>query len=80
MKTQSGRILVRNRRFLRHCNPASLCASVPNPGTSQHQKAPSNSHELTPDPLADQPAAQEPHRSDRPHRPPQRLIEDPAWP
>ena len=80
VKTRSGCILVRNRRFLRHRTPASLCTSVPNPGTSQHQKAPSNSHELTPDPLADQPAAQEPRRSDRPHRPPQRLIEDLAWP
>ena len=83
VKTRSGRILVHNRRFLRHRTPASLCASTPNPaqpGTSQHLKAPSNSHELTPEPLADQPAAQEPRRSDRPHRPPQRLVEDPAWP
>ena len=39
VKTQSGHILVYNRRFLRHRTPASLCASVGNPpwlDNSQH--------------------------------------------
>ena len=84
VKTQSGRILVRNRRFLRHRTPASVCASVPSPAQSdisQHPKeVPTNNHEKTPDSPASRPATQELPRSDRPRRPPQRLIEDPAWP
>lgn len=86
VKTQSGRILIRNRRFLRHRIPASLCASVRNPpqlNTSQHpSEAPTihTNNELSPHPLASQTPPQELRRSDRPHRPPQRLIEDPTWP
>ena len=80
IKTQGGRVLVRNRRFLRRRTPASLDASERNPhqlDVSLPHKEPNstgrNRHEPSQDQTADM------RRSDRPHRPPQRLIEDPTW-
>ena len=76
IKTQSGRVLVRNRRFLRRRSPAS-CA----PPTLT-QQLPLASQPATYSPSQDivtQPS-QLPRRSERPHRPPARLIEDPHWP
>lgn len=64
VKTLSGRVLVRNRRFLRR----RIAASIPT--ESQHQLA---SH-LTPTPQS--PTARRPIRL---RQPPKRLIEDPDW-
>ena len=77
VRTRSGRVLVRNRRFLRHRTPASCV-----PFTTR-QINPSGSPQPPP---ASQLPAQEapqppqlPRRSQRHHRAPVRLIEDPSW-
>ena len=75
IRTQSGRVLVRNRRFLQHRSPASCV-----PPTSTQQLLPA-SQSATHSPSQDtvtQPS-QPPPRSQRPHRAPARLIEDPNW-
>ena len=63
VKTQSGRVLVRNRRFLRNCSPLSVAA--PAEDTSTHIPAPSN--------------AIEPRRSARTKTAPNCLSKDPTW-
>ena len=76
VKTHSGRVFVRNRRFLRHRSQASLYSSN-TLQPPQHQNAilpPSLSHQ-EPDNL---PSSN--RHSDRPHKAPKRLIEDPHWP
>ena len=73
---QSGRVLVRNRHFLRHRSPASC-----GPPTLTQQLLPA-SQPATYSPLQDtvtQPS-QPPRHSQRAHRVPARLIEDPNWP
>jgi len=64
VKTHSGRVLVRNRRFLRKRNPVSV------PGGTQPPPA---------TPLAAPPMIQEPRRSTRTKRPPPYLHSDPVW-
>ena len=76
VKTQSGRILVRNRRFLRRRTPASL--QPPSLSHDRRTNAPHASPPTSPRPPSQPPA--EIRRSVRPHRPPARLIEDPSWP
>ena len=76
VKTQSGRILVRNRRFLRRRTPASL--QPPSLSHDRRTNAPHASPPTSPRPSSQPPA--EIRRSVRPHRPPARLIEDPSWP
>ena len=75
VRTQSGRVLVRNRRFLRHRTPASCAAYTP------QQIIPSNlpqdSHTPSHEPSQ---SAQQQRRSQRSRRAPARLIEDPTWP
>ena len=67
IKTHSGRVLVRNRRFIRKRSPISL--EGPPSGSLQ---TPANS--------APQPVHQpHPRRSSRTSRRPSRLVEDPAW-
>ena len=71
VKTQSGRVLVCNRRFLRHRTPASLQPhTLPReqPSTSQHTSPQPREHTT------------ETRHSTRTRRPPSRLIEDPNWP
>ena len=61
VKTQSGGILVRNRRFIRHRTPVSLCAPVGNPlrlDISQHPRetppTQADTQELSPRPTGPQ--------------------------
>ena len=83
VRTQSGRVLVRNRRFLRHRSPASCV-----PPTTAQQNPPTSYPNLPNRPATHTPSqetsfTQPPHqqrRSQRPHRAPLRLIEDPDWP
>jgi len=65
IKTASGRVLVRNRRFLRRRIPASIPPNVQQQLTPQHT--------ITPEPPS------RPRHSTRPRHPPKRLIEDPTW-
>ena len=82
IKTHSGRVLARNRRFLRLHIPASLNS----PGRAQPSSNMQPTFEsYTPQTTMSQsPAHQEPsshiRRSERPHKPTSRLIEDPQWP
>ena len=79
VKTHSGRVLVRNRRFLRRRIPASLqpLAPVCHPSTpNQHTSPPATS---TPLPASPESTIHTRH-SLRPRRPPLRLVEDPNWP
>ena len=79
VRTQSGRVLVRNRRFLRHRSPASCV-----PPTTAQQNPPTSYPNLPNRPATHTPSqetsfTQPPHqqrRSQRPHRAPLRLIED----
>ena len=68
VKTHSGRVLVRNRRYLRHRTPASLILSHPPVHCPSAEQPP----ELI-----------RPHntfrRLERPHKLTSRLIEDPQW-
>lgn len=64
VKTSSGRILVRNRRFLRRRTLVSLPAGTALPALPQ------------PPPHSPEPPAAEPRRSTRQRRAPQRLIEE----
>ena len=80
IKTQGGRVLVRNRRFLRRRTPASLDASERNPhqlDVSLPHEEPNSTGRNRQEPSQDQTA--DTSRSDRPHRPPKCLIEDPTW-
>ena len=76
VKTHSGRIFVRNRRFLRRRVPLSMPTSdyVPpdnhNSPPRQADPADTNNHSTT-TPL---------RRSTRPRKPNRRLIESPNWP
>ena len=63
VRTQSRRVLIRNRRFLRKRNPLSVAA--PAGATSTHVSVPSN--------------AIEPRRSARTKTAPNRLSKDPTW-
>ena len=71
VKTNGGRVLVRNRRFLRHRTPASLLLCTPehNAATIPSPPAPQVPGHLT-----------ETRHSQRPCKCPSRLIEDPSWP
>jgi len=77
IKIGSGRVLVRNRRFLRH---RTLTSCVPftaqqiNPARSSRSPPASQLPSLE----APQPPSQ-PRRSQRPRKPHTRLIEDPSW-
>jgi len=91
VKTRSGRVLVRNRKFLRLRTPASTITSAsgslqPNP-TLQSAETVQHSRCTQDPPREPQPPArqfqtppQDLRRSERASRPPQRLIEDPQWP
>ena len=79
IRTQSGRVLVQNKHFLRHRSPASCVPLAPsqqnlpaNPPNQPTTYAPSQETPV-------QPPHQQ-HRSQRPHRAPMHLIEDPSWP
>ena len=79
VKTHSGQVLVRNRRFLRHRTPASLqppTVSPQSPTTSQHA-SPQTLFSPSPQP---QEHTTTTRHSTRTRRPPSRLIEDPNWP
>ena len=71
IKTKTGRVLVRNRRFIRRRIPASLPRSNRNATSSQTQSA----HDQ-PLPSTSKPT---PRRSTRQRKPTQRLVEDPLW-
>ena len=72
VKTNGGRILVRNRRFLRHRVPASLQSRIPAPQTT-NTPSPQTASQPQEHPTATR-------HSQRPRKPPTRLIEDPSWP
>ena len=79
LMTHSGRVLVRNRRFLRHGTPALLqppTVSHQSPTTSQHT---SPQTLFTPSPQPQEHTTTTRH-STRTRRPPSRLIKDPNWP
>jgi len=88
VKTQSGHVLVRNRRFLRRRTPASIITSdnnKPQPASTPQSAEHLNNGQILPQDLQTpawhpQTPPQEPRRSERNRRPPQRLIEDPQWP
>ena len=67
VRTGSGRVLVRNRRFLRKRTPMSFYAPRDRPDQAQDQ-------------VQDPVAPQAPRRFRRQRRRPKRLIEDPDWP
>ena len=69
VKTHSGRVLVRNRRFLRHRLPTSLIPS----SSSTHLPT-------TEQPLGTTQPPNTIRRSERTPKPITRLIEDPHWP
>ena len=71
IKTETGRVLVRSRRFIRRRIPASLPRSNRNATSSQTQSA----HDQ-PLPSTSKPT---PRRSTRQRKPTQRLVEDPSW-
>ena len=80
VKTRSGRILVRNRRFLRRRTPASLLPpSLPQDGVTGHPQAQPLPPSQAPDDIQLSQPPNEVRRSTRPRRPPTRLIEDPLW-
>ena len=68
VKTASGRLLVRNRKFIRKRVPASLPIFENCFGTS------------SPDPCDSEPIATSNDRPRRSVRKPHRLVEDPTWP
>lgn len=72
VKTKGGRILVRNRRFLRHRVPASLQSRTPSPQATNTPPPPTSA------PPQEHPTAT--RHPQRPRKPPARLIEDPSWP
>lgn len=72
VKTKGGRILVHNRRFLRHRVPASLQSRTPSPQATNTPPPPTSA------PPQEHPTAT--RHPQRPHKPPARLIEDPSWP
>ena len=78
VRTQSGRVLVRNRRFLRKRTPLSICAP-----TGATQVLPEREQHIAPPPaLAPAPDQVAPRRSERPGRGTRqraRLIEDDTW-
>ena len=67
IKTQNGRVLVRNRRFLRKRNPLSIAAPA-----GAHVPT----HISTPTPLS---STMEPRKSSRVKTAPNRLSKDPTW-
>ena len=71
IKTLSGRVLVRNRRFLRHRTPASLLL----PASTCQPTTPTTSS-----PLILPESTTKIRHSQRARKPPMRLIEDPNWP
>ena len=71
IKTNTGRVLVRNRRIIQRRVPASLPRSNRNATSSQMQSA----HDQ-PLPSTSKPALR---RSTRERKPTQRLVEDPSW-
>lgn len=87
IKTHSGRVLVRNHRFLCHRTPATLHSphtAVRCPNTAQFPSSPRPLQEnQLPHTTSPTPAHQEPsnhiRRSERPHKPTRRLIEDTSW-
>ena len=73
VKTQSGRVLTRNRRFLRHRTAASLFPEPREPPVGPYQDAATLPSHATQD-------STQLRRSGRTHKPPSRLVEDPKWP
>ena len=84
IRTHSGRILVRNRRFLRRRVPISSTASATTPDFPNHDEQPPNQDEQLPNqeeqPVIIPQQIPAPRRSSRTHKPSQRLIEDANWP
>ena len=90
VKTRAGRVLIRNRRFLRCRSPASTITraggSMQPPTLTQPAgrvprfNIPHSSSPETPVQHQQTLPPQELRRSERTCRPPQRLIEDPQWP
>ena len=72
VKTASGNVLKRNRRFLRRRIPASIFQSETNMGTTQDQPLSCSSPPPSSQHL-------QPRRSTRVRGPPHRLIADPSW-
>ena len=94
IKTHSGRVLVRNRRFLRRRVPPSApnLTVIPPMNTSQEAEATSTNPQQNSPPRSLMNTSQDaeaaattpqqslpPRRSLRTRNPPKRLIEDPSW-
>jgi len=90
VKTHVGHVLVRNRQFLQCHSPASTIThgggslqpptSTQPAGRVQNSNFAQNSSQGAPVQHPQTLPPQEPQRSERASRPPQRLIEDPQWP
>jgi len=72
VKTQSGRVLTCNHRFLRRRTAASLCPTPSEPMVGHHQDAATTPSHDTQD------STQLRHSSCT-QKPPSRLVEDPTW-
>jgi len=81
VKTQSGRVFVRNRRFIRKRTPLSIPVNLnqppspaESPSTEEHPNQSSEAPVESPQPLPEVP-----RHSTRIKHPTKRLIEDPTW-
>ena len=71
VKTRTGAVLKRNRRYLRRRVPTSIPQQERSTGSTPSQPAQDTSPILTPQPP--------PRRSTQPRKPIQQLVEDPSW-